>query len=558
MSKNAPTSLVVTAPVPSTSGVTLVVTAGEGSKFYLGQAFVHPDGVLPVAANMEIVTIGGIATDTLTIVRAQEGSNARSIVAGDRISQGITAGMWDRAQVKSPGIFYVDPVNGNDTYGGDGPNNAWASLDKADQTIGVDACEVRLAVAPVPHNASHPVTLRNNQKWRGWGGISVVGPYGIGGSGVVVKAAANFSGGRAVFLHEGSGGVGDSWHFGTMKEIGIDCNNVANLSAVFIYETGEESSLESVRVRNCAADAFYFAGYQASGVMKLCGVDDCIGHCVRMGSHPGGGIMTGNGGTFEITEFSGDNHSAGTFLFEGSHFVTIIKPKVEKYTVANSAFVEVSGSATGGARPKIVVIGGSCDPSSMGGQSNGDLFKVTGSATPVFIMLGMHTPWLTNLVNDTVAGRTIANPGTAPALLIWDQDGMSDSIIDLQQIHLPRVIKVTGNNIQPNAQLQLETSKAGYTAALVSDWAQNALLLQLGNQTILRTDGFTTPRKTIISGYTGTAVRVDTLTIDEYGIQLMNTTTTPPTPSGGPVLFGQGGAVKAIGTSGTVTTIANP
>ena len=33
---------------------------------------------------------------------------------------------------------------------------------------------------------------------------------------------------------------------------------------------------------------------------------------------------------------------------------------------------------------------------------------------------------------------------------------------------------------------------------------------------------------------------------------------TPATPSGGGTLFVQGGALKFIGSSGTVTTIANP
>jgi hypothetical protein len=79
-------STVLTAPAPASSGTSLVVQSGDGAKFGNPQnCVVWPAGAQPTTANSEIVRITGIATDTLTITRTQEGSSARSIVVGDQI-----------------------------------------------------------------------------------------------------------------------------------------------------------------------------------------------------------------------------------------------------------------------------------------------------------------------------------------------------------------------------------------------------------------------------------------------------------------------------------------
>ncbi len=84
---NFATSLVATAPSPATSGTSLTVTAGEGSRFPAVpfNAVVHPENTIPTPANAEIVRVTSRSSDTLTITRAQEGSTARSITAGDRV-----------------------------------------------------------------------------------------------------------------------------------------------------------------------------------------------------------------------------------------------------------------------------------------------------------------------------------------------------------------------------------------------------------------------------------------------------------------------------------------
>ena len=91
--KNFAYSLVATAPSPATSGLSLIVTAGQGALFPAApfNATVWITGANPITTNAEIIRVTAINTDTLTIVRAQEGSVARTIVIGDQIAATITA-----------------------------------------------------------------------------------------------------------------------------------------------------------------------------------------------------------------------------------------------------------------------------------------------------------------------------------------------------------------------------------------------------------------------------------------------------------------------------------
>lgn len=92
MPKNFAYSLVATAPSPATSGTSLVVTGGQGALFPTVpfQATIWPANLKPLTTNAEIVTVTGVSTDTLTIVRAQEGATARSVIIGDQIAATIT------------------------------------------------------------------------------------------------------------------------------------------------------------------------------------------------------------------------------------------------------------------------------------------------------------------------------------------------------------------------------------------------------------------------------------------------------------------------------------
>lgn len=91
--KNFAVSTVATAPSPAGSGLSLVVAAGEGTKFPTApfNATVWPAGAQPTTANAEIVRVSAIAGDTLTIARQQESTSARTITVGDQIAATITA-----------------------------------------------------------------------------------------------------------------------------------------------------------------------------------------------------------------------------------------------------------------------------------------------------------------------------------------------------------------------------------------------------------------------------------------------------------------------------------
>ena len=90
--KNFAVSAVVEAPWPAASGTDLMVPAGHGDRFPVPpfNATVWPKDALPDPTNAEIARITARDGDTFTLQRAQEGSIARSIVAGDLIAATIT------------------------------------------------------------------------------------------------------------------------------------------------------------------------------------------------------------------------------------------------------------------------------------------------------------------------------------------------------------------------------------------------------------------------------------------------------------------------------------
>ncbi len=90
--KNLALSAVIVAPVPATSGTTLTVTLGTGVLFPTApfNCTIYPAGRSPLITNAEIVRVTSVVGDVLTIVRAQEGTAARSIRVGDSIGNTMT------------------------------------------------------------------------------------------------------------------------------------------------------------------------------------------------------------------------------------------------------------------------------------------------------------------------------------------------------------------------------------------------------------------------------------------------------------------------------------
>lgn len=88
--KNGAIGTILTAP-SGTSGTSTVLNSGQGSlmptvPYY---ATAYPQGVIPNPTNWEIVQVTARSTDTLTIVRGQKGSTARTWAAGWILANGI-------------------------------------------------------------------------------------------------------------------------------------------------------------------------------------------------------------------------------------------------------------------------------------------------------------------------------------------------------------------------------------------------------------------------------------------------------------------------------------
>lgn len=88
---NFATSTVASAPSPATSGTSLDVASGHGTRFPSVNfyAVLHPSGEIPTLDNAEVVLVTAVSTDTFTITRAQKGTSAKSVAVGWRISNPI-------------------------------------------------------------------------------------------------------------------------------------------------------------------------------------------------------------------------------------------------------------------------------------------------------------------------------------------------------------------------------------------------------------------------------------------------------------------------------------
>jgi len=94
--KNFSYGTVLTPPSPAASGTTLVLNSGHGARFPNPSTdgeyniVIKPFREIPVSSNAEICRVTARSTDTLTIAREQEGSSARTILAGDEVFLSIT------------------------------------------------------------------------------------------------------------------------------------------------------------------------------------------------------------------------------------------------------------------------------------------------------------------------------------------------------------------------------------------------------------------------------------------------------------------------------------
>lgn len=110
---NNASSLLASGILSTDTSVT--VTAGQGALFPspgAGQKAVAT--IEDTSGNLEIVTVTGRTTDTLVIVRAQEGTSARAFASGSRLELRVTAGVLAASLQKAGG----DTLSGTTTVSG--------------------------------------------------------------------------------------------------------------------------------------------------------------------------------------------------------------------------------------------------------------------------------------------------------------------------------------------------------------------------------------------------------------------------------------------------------
>ena len=91
--KNFAYSTIVTAPSPAASGTSLTVVMEQARLFpdVPFNATVWPTGAQPITTNAEIIRVTDRTDNVFTIERAQEGTNARTVLVGDQIAATLTA-----------------------------------------------------------------------------------------------------------------------------------------------------------------------------------------------------------------------------------------------------------------------------------------------------------------------------------------------------------------------------------------------------------------------------------------------------------------------------------
>jgi hypothetical protein len=159
--KNFALSTVATAPSPATSGLSLIVATGDGAKFPAPpfNATIWPTAAAPTSTNAEVVRVTAIAADTLTIVRAQEGSSARTVVVGDQIAATVTAKTLTDIEARAAGGGTAGPLSG---WSGLNTGADWTAADLNGGialTIAPGGANWRMLTKPVPSSTPYVISV---------------------------------------------------------------------------------------------------------------------------------------------------------------------------------------------------------------------------------------------------------------------------------------------------------------------------------------------------------------------------------------------------------------
>jgi hypothetical protein len=323
--KNFVLTSIATAPVPSTSGTSLIVAGNTGTIFPATpfNAVIWPANAVPTAASAEIVRVTGITGDTLTIVRQQEGSAARAIVHGDFIAQAVTAKTVQDIEDVIPAVFNVQAYGalGNDTA------NDTVSLQSAIDAAGVAGGIVFVPEGKFRHtgitvSSSTGVTIRGT----GPGSILISNTAAISRPILITGSKVDFEqlciDGRYV-----SGGTSDVNLFYTSNASDVTISrcylkNSAGRS-LGVFGDSQFITIKNSRIDNCYCSIYSYPDNANNKIPQFITIRDneIRNNWDRSGNDQTGGIKLSVGGSITIQSkghriIGNRIHSAGCLSIE--------------------------------------------------------------------------------------------------------------------------------------------------------------------------------------------------------------------------------------------------
>lgn len=236
---------------------------------------------------------------------------------------------------------------------------------------------------------------------------------GSDGTGTRIVPSSTFTGDAVVLSSTWTDGTDlSTWHAGSLEDFYVDCLGIA-ARGVGIYCMGDSSVLRRVYVQGATGDGFCLAGEQAPATVEDCSsFNSTGGYGLSLIAHPTNGAKTGNGGNVRLIGFGGDLNASGQLHIGGSQRVVHSGLKSE----GHNPCIYIDGSGTGGGAAALDVSGFANTS-----ISNADFIKIGGTAQPVIVSTATPTGY-TNIVNDTVAGKTLASSSLAfnAGLVTWN------------------------------------------------------------------------------------------------------------------------------------------
>ena len=282
----------------------LLLPTGDGSKFPSVAPFMLQFGA---AAPYELAKCTARSGDTLTLVRAQEGTTAATWAYGTQVEQVATAGnltnLW--SALNSGRVFYAQDY---------GAKNDGSTDDTTAIQAAINACQASgkagtVVLGPNTSIISAPLTVAST------GNIQIIGM----GWGSQLQAASGFTG--AAMLHVQSPGTQYGFVYGvTLREFFLNGNNVAGLNGIQLDST-YHALVEHVRIRYCLGISLYF-----NGATNAFGAYNYVVSCTITDGGAGTGLKTSYNEWLTVTGSSFVTfNSAGGYGAELTNYNCIIE-----------------------------------------------------------------------------------------------------------------------------------------------------------------------------------------------------------------------------------------